>query len=285
MLFALLLWSLTACQDNIDIETMLNNLRANASQEQLDVMIRFAKQTDAPAAIPRLIEVLKAEAPRMDNNACLALEFILKEHPTAECPIDPLLDTISRPIWNSQQKAAQALYYALKKEDVEKRKEELCRRLIPLLTSQRPRVFDAALRCLEKITGQQMGADADAWNTYYEKAFPGKRLDLLKATYEIVAIVRPLDGISSVNYSVDGEKVGAVDELQKRLVELKKRAAKDHLVLSVVIQVSNERMQKMFQTTDFSGIEEAEKCVRSVTNGGLTVSPESDAFRAPYGRK
>ncbi len=84
---------------------------------------------------------------------------------------------------------------------------------------------------------------------------------------------------------MNGEKVGAVNELKKRLVELKQRADKDHLVLSVVIQVSNERMQKMFQTTDFSSIEEAEKWVRSVTNGGLTVSPESDVFRAPYSRK
>jgi hypothetical protein len=285
MVFALVLWLLTACQDSIDIETMLNNLHANASQQQLDVMIRFAKQTDAPAAIPRLIDVLKAEAPGMDNNVCLALEFILKEHPSAECPIDPLLDTISRPIWNSQQKAAQALYYALKEEDIQKRKEELCRRLIPLITSQRPRVFDAALRCLEKITGKQMGADADAWNTYYEKAFLRKKLDLSKAIYEIVVIVRPLEGSSSVNYSVNGEKVGAVDELKKRLVELKERAAKDRLVLSVVIQVSNERMQKMFNTANFSSIEEAQKCVRSVTNGGFTVSPESDVFRVPYGRK
>jgi hypothetical protein len=285
MVLALLLWSLTAFQDSMDIETLLKYLHANGSPEQYDAMTRFARQTNAPAAIPRLIDVLKAEAPQMDNNICLALEFILREHPDSECPIDPLLEAISRPIWNSQQKAGQALYHALKEAEIERRREELCRRLIPLLTSQRPRVFDAALRSLQKITGEKMGPDADMWNTYYEKTFPGKKLDLSKAVYEDIVIVRPLEDKSPVIYTVNGEKVGAVDALKRRLVGLKESADRNRHVFSVVIQVSNERMDKMFQTGDFSDIVEANMCVASVTNVPYTVSPESDVFRAPYGKK
>jgi hypothetical protein len=49
------------------------------------------------------------------------------------------------------------------------REEEFCRKLIPLLTSQRPRDFNAAIFCLAKITGEKAGSDADAWKAWYEQ--------------------------------------------------------------------------------------------------------------------
>jgi len=143
----------------------------------------------------------------MDNNVCLAIQHILVEHPEAECPLDPLLETIDRRQWRSQQKGAQALYYALKEPAMKERAEELCRPLIPLLISQRPRVYGAALDCLKKITGHDAGPDPEAWKKHYEEKFPGWTLDLTGAMYELLVIVRPLGDAPPLAYEVNGEEV------------------------------------------------------------------------------
>jgi len=197
--FWLWLWTaLLVLQDGpISVERLIEQLRAEASSEQQQVMERFARQEDAPASIPALLKLLRDEAPKMDNNVCLAIQHILVEHPEAECPLDPLLETIDRRQWRSQQKGAQALYYALKEPAMKGRAEELCRHLIPLLISQRPRVYGAALDCLKKITGHDAGPDPEAWKKHYEEKFPGRTLDLTGAMYELLvrAPYRPPEAV------------------------------------------------------------------------------------------
>src|SRR5436190_7399528 len=169
--------------ENIDLKTLLGYLRASATPGQELSMERLAGRPDAREAVPELLRVLKEEAPRLDNNICLVLERILRRHPDAACPLDPLLDVIARRIWTSQQKGAQALAEALKPSTWKGREEELYRTLIPLLTSQRWRVYTGALRCLRKFSGEKLGPDPDPWKAHYEKLFPGKTIDLAGAVY------------------------------------------------------------------------------------------------------
>lgn len=267
---------------DLALEELLKHLRANASPEQMQAMVRFARQKASPAAIPALLKVMKDEAPAMDNNVCLVLERILEEHPEAECPLDPLLETIGRRVWTSQQKGSQALFQALRKANWEKREEELGRRLIPLLASQRPRVFQAAVRCLQKITGEKTGPDANAWKQWYEAAFPGRKLDLTKAVYELLVVIRPLGDKSPFAYEVNGERVEDAAKLREKLAALQARAQKDHLETGVVIQVSNKQMQQLAAGRDRSLIEEAMNVAVGTGLRQVTVAPEADRFRPPY---
>jgi hypothetical protein len=262
----------------IDTKSLLKCLREGASSEQLATMQAFAKQESAPTAIPILLKVLHDEAPDMDNNVCLELMFILSEHPKAECPVDPLLEVISRKIWTSQQKGAQALYYVLSEKVIQDHEEELYRRLIPLLTSQRSRVYQAALKCLQKISGKTYDADPDQWKTFYESKYPGKKLDLSQAVYEMLAVIKLTDG----KYELNGTPIESTKQLKIKLQGLKGLASTRSLNLGAVLQVSDEDMAKIAQTMDTSTLDSVMSCVHEAGIKGLTISPASDVFRAPY---
>lgn len=179
--------------------------------------------------------------------------------------------------WTSQQKAAQALAVALKPASWKGREEEIYRALIPLLTSQRSRVFNAALSCLRKVSGQKMGPDADAWKAWFEKTFTGKKLDLSGSVYEWMAVIKP----QGKGYTVGGEAVAGAAALQDKLQKLAGEAKAKNLAFAAVIQIPDQMMNRIAQTNNFGPVQEAMTVVAKVT-GGCTVSPESDVFRAVY---
>src|SRR5690606_31776174 len=113
----------------------------------------------APAAIGPLLQRIRAEAPTLDNDGCLALECILRAHDDAVCDLDVLLEVVQRPRWNSRQKAAQALALALPRTNLAGAEERIARAVIPLLASQRQRVFEAGARCLAQLAGDEVGED------------------------------------------------------------------------------------------------------------------------------
>src|SRR5262245_1940993 len=209
-------------------------------------MQRFAAQADAPAAIEPLLEEMRKSAPTLDNNVGLQVELILRNHPGAPCPLEPLLEGIQRHVWNSQQKCAQALSALLERGDGKGRERELAAALIPLLTSQRPRVFDAAQRCLEALTGRALGDVPLPWAAWYEQEF-GEPLDLSGAVYEDLVVVRPrIEGTepdAPLVFHVEGQDLGSSEELRALFEQRMANAAERALELGVVVQVANERLE------------------------------------------
>jgi len=267
---------------DLDVNTLLDYLSSMATWgHHLEALERFAAREDAPKDIPKLLQILKEEAPRRDNNVCLVLGWILQRHPEAECPLDPLLEVIGRRIWTSQQKGSQALAEALNASNGKGREEDLYRSLIPLLTSQRSRVFIAALRCLQKFSGQHFGPDPEIWKTHYEKLFPGKTVDLASAIYERVVVIRPLGEKSPMAYTFDGEKVVDWAALRDKLAGAKAAAARENLRLGVVVQISDEAMDK-FGPGHQGLIKEALRSISAASIDEYTISPQADVFRAPY---
>jgi len=273
--------------EKLDVETVLAYLRSNADEDQLTAMQRFAKQSEAPQAIPRLLAEMQKSAPQLDNNVGLQIEFILHSHPQAPCDMEPLLEGIRRKIWNSQQKCAQALAPLLDRGDGKGREQELAKDLIPLLASQRPRVFDAAEHCLKGLTKQDLGNVPDRWLVWYADEF-GDELDMSGAVWEDLVVVRTSqveeNGARKPHYEID-KVVIPQDELRAKLEERKRAAKERDLELGVSIQIGDERMAKFSfskdMTADFPDVMFAVGAVHAL-GMPVVISPEADAFRAPW---
>ena len=278
-----------AAVEPVDIEGLLAALRSDWGEEQWAAMQQFAEQADAPAAIPRLFEEMRKAAPKLDNNVGLMVEMILVRHPDAPCPVEPLLEGIQRRIWNSQQKCAQALCHLLERGDGKERQKELAGKLIPLLASQRPRVFDAAECCLKALTGQDLGDLPDAWLEWYESKF-ATAVDMTGAVYEDLVVVESRlegEGQEAVPvYRVEGEEIRDVEALEAALGRRAAAARSRGLHLEVSIRISDERMQALALKPDelweSKDIHTAMSAVRSQGIAGIVVSPQSDAFRPPW---
>jgi hypothetical protein len=273
--------------EKLDVDTVLVYLRGNADEDQLTAMQRFAKQSEAPQAIPRLLAEMRKSAPQLDNNVGLQVEFILHSHPQAPCDMEPLLEGIRRKIWNSQQKCAQALAPLLDRGDGKGREQELAKDLIPLLASQRPRVFDAAEHCLKGLTKQDLGNVPDRWLVWYADEF-GDEIDMSGAVWEDLVVVRTSlveeNGPKKPHYEIDKVAIPQ-DELRARLEERKRAAKERDLELGVSIQIDNERMAKFSfskdMNADFPDVMFAVGAVHAL-GMPVVISPEADAFRAPW---
>lgn len=272
----------------IDFSTLLAALESNDLGAQWDTMQRFAQQASAPEAIEALLAEMRRRAPALDNNVGLALELILRAHPDAPCALEPLLEAIARPVWNSQQKCAQALLPLLQRGDGKGRVRELSAALIPMLTSQRPRVFDAGRRCLEALTGEAHGDVPEAWLVWYEREF-AQPLLLQGAVYEDLIVIRPrVEGAGEaerLRFEVEEQLLESSEELRALLELRAQRAREQGLSLGVVFQIANERLTS---ATDLQHVFEAAdvRAVFALCQGlgihDLVVSPMSDGFRGPW---
>jgi hypothetical protein len=265
----------------ITVEDLVASLRQSASMGQLATMRDFAAQANAPEALPRLLQVLRDEAPAMDNNTCLAVEMILMQHPDAVCPTEALIEALERKIWTSQQKAAQALLHAIPSEPDADVEERMARALIPLMTNQRSRVFGAGVKCLQRLSGEDHPPTPEPWLAWFEGRF-GDEVDLGDAVYEVVAVVRRTPGEDGVaQYSVNGVDVGDAAALETHLAELVDLAAQRDLDLAGVVQVTEVAMAEMAKTMDLSPVEEPIGVFQKLEISG-TVSPDADVFRPPW---
>ncbi|HEX5053243.1 MAG TPA: serine hydrolase domain-containing protein [Planctomycetota bacterium] len=258
-------------------DDVLEQLHATASAAQVEAMRRFAARDDAPAAIPALLDRIRAEAPRLDNNGCLLLEWILRAHPEADCPLDVLLEVLARPIWNSRQKAAQALALALRPEVVARREEPLARAVIPLLTSQRSRVFEAGALCLAHIAGRELGTDPIAARRWFHERFD-KGIDLLAAVHELVLVVHEAEG----GFVVQGRRLPDLAALTDTVRAARERAEVHGLEVGAVLQLPAERVSRLLEG---HGLDDVEPVLRAVAAAGVasaTVAPDTDVFREPF---
>jgi hypothetical protein len=252
-------------------------------RDQLTVFREFSRTPDAPGAIPLLIQAMEREAPRLDNNACLLIEMIATSHPGAEIPIDPLLAAVRRKAWTSRQKCAQALERALTPALIRDREEELVRVLLPLLVSQRSRVFEAGARCLEKIAGYSFGADPERWLGYYEERFK-EPIDLSEAFHEWVVVV---DRLEDGRYRID-EAVYADDPtLVEALLGLQAALSDRDLTLAVVVRATEEEISRMLGGPNnrprFLGPLGRLLQLLMVENSmPPTLAPPEDVFRPPH---
>lgn len=262
------------------LEALLPTLRADASAAQSAAMEAFAARVDAPTVIPALLDRMRAEAPSLDNNGCLALERILRAHSTAELPrgaiADALLEVLARPIWTSRQKAAQALAETLRPDVIAGREERLARALLPLLTSQRSRVFGAGERCLAMVAGRGFDADPFAAREWFHRRF-GKGIDLVAGVHEVVVVVRK-DGEA---FTVQGRRAGDLAGLTAAVGSERVAAERLGLDVGAVFVTTPDRVADFL---DRRG-DDAMQVVRAIVAAGVssaTVAPDTDVFRAPF---
>lgn len=266
----------------ITYDELMAALNSDELEEQLRVMQAFARQSDAPAAIPRLLAALRAEAPELDNDVGLTLDFVLAAHPDADCDMEPLLEAIRRPRWTSQQKCSQALVHLLQRGDGAGRERELAQDLVPLLASQRPRVFDAAEACLVALTGEELGDRPEAWLAWYEARF-GEELDMSRAVYEDLLVVRPLAEGEGALYEVEGERLATTAELRKLVADRQRAARERELAPGVSIQLADEQLADLDAVLADPDVRVLiEVLIRELGIEDLVVSPSADAFRAPW---
>jgi hypothetical protein len=157
-----------------------------AHRDPRRMILEFSRDADAPEAIPLLVQAIEwADAltawPDVATaHACLALDEIAENHPEANIPAESLFEAVGRKDWRSRRHCAGALGRVLAPGAVKDRRKEAVRVLVPLLLSQRPRVFETAARSLERITGNAFGPDPARWLAYYEQEY-GRSLDLSDA--------------------------------------------------------------------------------------------------------
>jgi hypothetical protein len=269
----------------ITVERLRDSIR-DVTEDSYALMADFAAQKNAPDAIPSLLELMKDRAPQCDNDVCLSLLKILKKHPGAKCPLDPLLEVVRRRPWTSRQKGSLVLFEALRDPGAWKgREEELNSTLIPLLTSQRSRVTEAALKCLVRVNGKNLGSDPEAWGKFFEARYPGKSLDLEAAVVEMLAVIRPSNQ-EPFTFEVNGDKAGDAERLVDKLGELRREAQKKGLDLGIVIQSTDDIANKSGEYPP--GVKKAIQAVVEHTfrskqeNFSYTVSPGDDVFSPPY---
>jgi D-alanyl-D-alanine carboxypeptidase len=260
------------------LDAILATLEMPASAAQLAAMRAAAARPDAPAAIPGLLAKIRAEAPALDNDGCLALEQILRAHPDATCPVDVLLEVVARPIWTSRQKGAQALALALRPEVVAGQRERLARAVIPLLASQRERVYSAGARCLAAIAGRDLGDDPAAARAWFFATF-GKGIDLVAAVHEEVVVVRPQeDG----GFRVQGEPAADLAELTAKAAAARELARARGLEVGAVVVLPKARVDALLERGDFSEVAPVVRALADAGIDGATFAPDTDEFRPPF---
>lgn len=258
------------------IDDLLAIVRRQGSADQVEAMRAFAARPDAPAAIAPLLQRIRAEAPALDNNGCLALEFVLRAHPAAACPIDVLLEVLARPIWTSRQKAAQALLPLLRDDVVAAAREALARAVIPLLTSQRSRVYRAGAACLAKIAGADLGDDPVAARAWFHETF-GSGIDLVAAVHERVLVVRSAGDGWLLGDRQLPDTAALIDAVRAE----RERAMAARLSLGIVRQVAAREVDALLVDGD-DGLAPFLTALQAAGVEDVAVAPDSDVFRAPF---
>ncbi|MBI3722575.1 hypothetical protein HY251_01260 [bacterium] len=222
-------------------------------------------------------DVLGEKNHGLHNNACLALEVLIQRHPDLHVAVEPVLDCITHRVWTCQQKGAQVIRDALSKDEkwLAGREDEAIRRLIPLTASQRSRVYDAALACLERLTKQKLGRDPLKWASWYDKGHD-RKLSLEGCVFEVVAVVDIRSG-----YALNGEKVKDAGGLETKLKALAGEARKLGLALSAVVVVDGEVLQSGDMQKIQAAVGEVMTAIKGAGLDGMTISPPDDRFLPP----
>lgn len=118
---------------------------------------------DPHAAVTPLLAGLHRFDGKMANNVFVALMYLCIEHPAVEVPVEPLVRALRVREWSHQHKASQVIEVLAQRGGVKDPDGALAGALIPMLASQRMRVFRPAREILPKVTGQSLGNAPEPW--------------------------------------------------------------------------------------------------------------------------
>jgi hypothetical protein len=195
----------------------LQALLATGNRERATAAAYALRHAPAPQpAVRSLVAALDRFDGALQNNICLALMFLLQAHPSVEVPLAPLVRTMAEKRWTSQQKAAQVVELMARQRKLADPDGSLAAVLIPMLASQRSRVYGPARSILPRVTGQSLGNDPIAWADWYRRKY-GRRLDLAGSVYELLQIIRAERRGDKESFRVENDVYTSAAELLKRL--------------------------------------------------------------------
>lgn len=221
------------------------------------------------AAIQALLAALGRLDGKLTNNIGLSLEALAEEH-SALIPLEPLATALLRhDAWNHQQKIAQVIQAILEHRSVTDDRGTLSAALIPMLASQRVRVFSPARDILPTITGVSLGNDVQVWSAWYVRQY-GRRIDVASGVYELAQVVHLQLRNGAPTFRVEGRTYSNERALLARLRSDSQTTRALGRKFAVVLQVPETGFPEDRVT---SLIESA-----LLTSYNVTVSPESDEF-------
>jgi hypothetical protein len=259
-------------QDVAGSQPELQALLATGNREQATAAAYALRHAPAPQpAVRSLVAALDRFDGALQNNICLALMFLLQAHPSVEVPLAPLVRTMAAKRWTSQQKAAQVVEVKARQEKLADPDGSLAAVLIPMLASQRNRVYGPARNILPRVTGQSLGNDPVAWADWYRQKY-GRRLDLSGGVYELLQIVRPERRGDKESFRVEDDVYSSVRELLERLKADAQTACQrgKAFTLAVVLPAGSFPLDRV------QGLMEA--LLPALPGVDVVFSPENEAF-------
>ena len=191
-------------------------LRGGTPEQQDAAAYVLSYAPDAKRAVLALSQALERDPVHLANNTCLALGNLAKQNPKIAIPLRPLIHALQTPVWNSQQKAALVVEELAARHRVSDKDGSLTAALIPMLCSQRVRVFQPARTLLPQITGQQLGEAAKPWAEWHARRY-GRPLLLARGIYELLEVVHPRIQQDKLVYTVENDTYASEDDLMRRL--------------------------------------------------------------------
>lgn len=104
--------------------------------------------------------------------------------------MEPLARALRVREWGHQQKALQVIEVLAQRGGVKDGDGTLAAALIPMLASQRVRVFRPAREILPKVTGQSLGNAPEPWAKWHAKTYGRPTVDVAAGVYELAQIIR-----------------------------------------------------------------------------------------------
>ncbi len=198
-------------------QALLEQMLSKGTSEQQDAAAYILSYApDAKRAIRALSQALERDPVHLANNTCLALGRLAQQNPHAAVPLRPLIHALQTPVWNCQQKAALVVEALAAQHHISDKDGSLTAALIPMLASQRVRVYRPARTLLPQITGQQLGEQAKPWVEWYMRRY-GRPLLLARGIYELLEVVHPHIVNDKLVYTVENDTFVSPEDLLQRL--------------------------------------------------------------------
>jgi hypothetical protein len=223
------------------------------------------------AAVTALVASLDRFDGALVNNAGLSLEALAMSNPRLLIPMAPLVVQLRTQEWNRQQKIAQLLQVLAEQGRVTDEGGRLSAALIPMLASQRVRVFASARYILATVTGQNLGNAPEPWIAWHTRRYRS-RIDLAAGIYELVQIVRPEMVGSEERYRMERE----IFTTRPALLTALQRDAESARVmgrrLGVVIQVPDSGFPQERLSNLTTAVHDR------MPTASIVISPSTDEF-------
>lgn len=250
----------------------------------LGTMNKLKDRPDWQQVIDLLTAEVRANPQGENNNRCLIIEWLVREHvQKVQIDVSPYIQVLRTKRPFEQQKAAQVIAAVAQRKDLVKGKElDAIRALIPLTASQRGRVVAGALEALHRLTGQtELGRDPEAWRRWFKAAYQ-EDLRLDEAVYEILAVIKVKSSDQGgLSYVVNEVPAKRGSELAARIRFFGEQAKALGLEPALVYVHSVDLTSS--NLADAGESPEVQEIYRAAAEAGfgwlpLTLAPPSDEF-------